>query len=196
MVQQRSEQVFQKAPASRSPECFRYKRSKIMAIDTILLFVASGTWMTVTLAADGFPLDSVVIGMITYVLVLPIYLVARFQASTICVDDKAITAILLGFRWRAIEWEDIKGIRLYSSPSMYGSGKFVSFCIDQDSRLRPPFKPFFRSGGSINFVDGIVDSRVLLDVINVFALRYQIPIRCYFTETGEWIKEPRLVEKL
>jgi len=196
MQQQQFEQVSQKISTSGSPECFHYKRSKIMAIDTTLVLIAFFTWASVSLVEGGATIDGVVFGLGTYAFVLPLYLVARLQASTICVDENAIIAILFGFRWRTVVYRNVRGIRVYVVPSMYGSGKFVSFCIDQDSRLRPPFKSFFRPGGPIGFSDTIIGSRALLDLINVFILQYETPIRCYFTESGEFMKEPRLVEKL
>ncbi len=196
MLQQQSEQVPPKISTSGSPEFFHYKRSKIMAIDTALTLVAGGAWASASLVEGGATVGGVVLGLCTYAFILPMYLAARFQASTICVDEKAITATLLGFRWRTIEWRNVKGVRVYTMPSMYGSGPLVSFFIDQDSRVHPSFTHLFRKRGPVSFWGSIINNRTLLDLINAFAIQYGIPIRCYFTESGEFIKEPRLVEKL
>ena len=196
MLQQQSEHASAKISTPGSPECFHYKRSKIMAIDTALTLVAGGAWASVSLVEGGSPLGGIVLGLCTYAFILPMYLATRFQASTICVDEKAITARLLGFQWRTIEWRNVKGVRVYTMPSMYGSGPLVSFFIDQDSRVYPSFAYLFRTTGPVSFWGSILNSRALLDRINAFIPQHGIPIRCYFTESGEYTKEPRLVEKL
>ena len=196
MLQQQSKHASEKISTPGSPECFHYKRSKIVAIDTALTLVAGGAWASVSLVEGGSPLDGIVLGLCTYAFILPMYLAARFTASTICIDEKTITAILFGFLWRTIEWRNVKGIRVYTMPSMYGSGPLVSFFIDQDSRAHAQFTYLFRRFGPVSFWGSIVNNRILLYRINAFAIQYGIPIRCYFTESGEFIKEPRLVEKL
>lgn len=194
MVHQQSAQAFIAANAV----CFHYRRSKIMTIDWALVILAGVTIFAVFVAKSGQVIDGVTVAAFNYGLLLPLYVLARLGVSTICVDENAISSVALWYRWRIIQWQDVRGIRTYIMPSspVGAYGKTQVFLIDQHLRVRPPFKPFFLPGGPISFSDKIVNSRVLLDLINANVTRYRIPIRSLVSEAGGLATEPRPVEKL
>ena len=178
--------------------CFHYKRSKIMAIDLGLTLIALNTVLAVIVAKRGEVAGASGLIAAGYGFLLPLYIVARLGTSTICVDENAISCTVFGYVWKTIEWRNVRAIRMMVRAANLtpGVGRALLFTVDQSSRTKPPFRPDFLPSGPVAFSDEIVGSRALLDLINIYAVRYQIPIRSRVTASGDLAKEVRLVERL
>ena len=178
--------------------CFYYKRSKIMAVDLTLAFLAAIALLAVIVVKRGEVALAIVFFVSSYGFLLPLYIVARLGTSTICVDENAISCTVFGHVWKTIEWCDVRAIRIFvriANP-FSGYGRAQLFSIDHSSRIKPPFRLSFLPSGPVAFSDEIVGYRALLDLINLYAFRYQIPIRSHTTASGDPVKEPRIVERL
>ena len=178
--------------------CFHYKRSKIMAIDLTWALLVAIAVLAVIAAKRGEVTLAIVIFVFSYGVLLPLYIVARLGTSTICVDGNAISCTVYGHVWKTIEWRNVRVIRIVVRPANLtpGYGRALLFAVDHSSRTEALFRLSFLPSGPIAFSDEIVGSRALLDLINIYAVRYRIPIRSRVTASGDLAKESRLVERL
>lgn len=177
---------------------FHYKRSKIMAIDLTWTLLVAVAVLAVITAKRGEVTLAIVFFVSSYGFLLPLYIVARLSTSTIFVDENAISCTVFGHVWKTIEWRNVRAIRMMvrvANP-LGGYGRSQLFSVDHSSRTKPPFRLSFLPSGPIAFSDEIVGSRALLDLINIYAVRYRIPIRSRVTASGDLAKESRLVERL
>ncbi len=178
--------------------CFHQKRSRLMAIDLTWALLVAIAVLAVIAAKRGEVTLAIVIFVFSYGVLLPFYIVARLGTSTICVDGNAISCTVFGHVWKTIEWRNVRVIRVVVRPANLtpGYGRALLFAVDHSSRTEAPFRPSFLPSGPIAFSDEIVGSRTLLDLINIYVVRYRIPIRSYVTASGDLTRESRLVEKL
>lgn len=193
MIKKQHEQEHSEASTTRDAMCFRYRLSKVMAREFMLVILVGTAMLSVFAAKRSGMLDGAIVVAVGYGLFGPLYLLGHAQNSVICVDKNAIAAMAVWYRWRSIEWENVKKIRVYPAIRYPGGRSAPFFTIDQSLHRRSAL----RREGPIMFTDEIVGCRALRDLINVYVTRYQIPVQSHIMEgTEEFIKEPRHVERL
>jgi hypothetical protein len=114
--------------------------------------------------------DGILLILLTYIMMVPLYVNARLLASRVCVNDDAITLSVFGARWKTIMWRSAKRIRRFKSYDIFVGRVVITYCIDQDQDHTFYLLP----KGPIVFDETIKEFDKLLSLVNNYAVDYQI----------------------
>ena len=147
------------------------------AITTLLIMVAIFTSGVGLYCADLFVQNSEwwAAAASPLILFFAVFLwLAVLLRVDISINDRGISASLLGLRMRRLDWRNVKSIQKLRVASGYGfyTNRF-NVCSESDGFLRAIFVNAY---GNIAFGEDIRCLRQLLDQINLYADRYSIPI--------------------
>lgn len=193
MQNQQHEQGPSEASTRESAGCFRYKRSKVIAVHFFLVSAIACASAAVFAVSRSHLLGIAVLAVVFGVFMFAIYFLLFFQILTIRVDENAVSGVLFRRQWQKIDWKNVRAVRMFPSIKLYTPGRSPpTFVVSQSLQLKFPFQ----RNGPINFTSEIRGCRALLDLINVYVARYEIPVQSYISESGTFMREPQRVEKL
>ena len=110
-----------------------------------------------------------------------------YSGLDIVVSDDGVSKCFCGKRLQYIKWDEVKLIRKYTISDGAGNfSKAYNVCTDCEKCAR------FGLSGKIAFREDIKDSKVLINIINQYIVKYQIKVEMRDSLKGEFTSTNQL----